>query len=166
MARFNRSIPVLLAFVCGMAATAAAQSAVEYGLNAGRAATTTAPAQGIGKAMSGIAGSLDKTVKASQQASDSSSAPTAESKHPGRKAATAARVRPAVSTPPAPAPNWEDPAAISAGLTYEDLMRRFGPPSLQITSATGNSLSYSGKDGMVQVEVQGGKVTSVEKAKS
>ena len=147
-----------------MAGTAAAQAAVEYGVNAGRAATTTAPSQGLGKAMSGLAGSLDKAMKTGEAAPDPKAAGTA-SKPSDKKATPAARIRPAAITPPVPVKTWESPEGISAGLSYQDLVGRFGPPALQITSATGDSLSYSGKDGMVQVEVQGGKVISVEKPK-
>ena len=43
------------------------QAAVEAGLGASRAATSTAPAKGIGKSMAGIAGSLDKALKPAQK---------------------------------------------------------------------------------------------------
>ena len=52
-----------------MPGTAAGQAIMESGLGAARAVTTAAPAKGIGKSLSGLAGSLDKALKGSQPGS-------------------------------------------------------------------------------------------------
>jgi hypothetical protein len=133
------------------AGTAAGQAAVEAGLGAGRAAITTAPASGIGKAISGLAGGLDKAGKGSA----------------GSTTVTTVRMSPASTVKaPAAASNWEDAGGIETGLGYAELVRRFGPPAMSITSETGTSLTYTGKAGMFQLEVRDGKVASVEKPKS
>lgn len=67
---------------------------------------------------------------------------------------------------PAPVASWEDPGGIEPGLSYEDLVRRFGPSAMSITSGTEKLLTYRGKDGMFQVKVQDGKVASIAKPKA
>lgn len=130
----------------------AAQAVVEGALGAGRAATTTAPVQGVGKSMSGLAGALDKALKQAP-ASNSSAPSTAAVRVPAEKLA-------------APAPDKqkrEDAAAIEAGIGYDDLLRRFGQPSMSLTDEDGRTLTYAGKDGTYTVGVVDGKVKSVEK---
>lgn len=138
-----------------MAGTAAGQAAVEYGLGAARAATTTAPARGVGKSMSGLAGSLDKALKGEQpdaEAHSASTSPTGLAAKPAHSAAA-----------PASAVKWEDPGGIAEGLSYAELVRRFGPPSMQITDDAGSKLSYTGKSGAYHVDMEDDKVTSVRK---
>jgi hypothetical protein len=129
---------------------AAGQAAVEAGLGAGRAAISTAPANGIGKAISGLAGGLDKAAKSSD----------------GSKTVTTVRMAPASTMKTPAATKWEDPGGIETGLGYAELVRRFGPPAMQITGETGTSLTYAGKAGLFQLEVRDGKVASLEKPKS
>jgi hypothetical protein len=143
-----------------MAGPAAGQATVESGLGAARAVTTTAPARGIGKSMSGLAGSLDKALKGGQQGSNEQPA-AADSKKPATKAGSTSP-----KPSPSPAVNWEDPSGIEPGLAYDELVRRFGPSSMAITAGTERSLTYRGKDGVFQVKVQDGVVTSVEKPQS
>lgn len=144
--------------------TAAGQAAVEYGIGAAHAATTAAPAQGIGKAMSGLAGSLDKAVKAGQQASDGQ--PVAATNTKTAAKTTAKTMSPSAHTSPPPVQTWEDPSGIQTGLSYGELVRRFGPPALEISGEMGRFLTYSGKNRAFQLEVQDGKVTSVLAPKS
>ena len=139
-----------------MAGIAYGQATVEAGLGAARAATSTAPAKGLGKSMSGLAGSLDKALKATPPKTPSTAVDTPSANAPSAAPATA----------PAHAPNWEDPAGIELGLSYEDLVRRFGPSAMSITSGTEKSLSYPGKAGTFQVTVQDGKVASIAKPKA
>ena len=144
-------------------ATISAQAIVESALGASRAATTTAPARGLSDAAVGIFGSLDKVLKAAQgQESSSIASSTSRS---GRPAASKAKTDPAEATKPAPV--YEDPLGIRVGLGYDELIRRFGPPSMQITSGPdAKTLSYLTKNGFVQVECENGKVTSADKPKS
>jgi hypothetical protein len=150
----TRSIVVLWLATAG---AAYGQATVEAGLGAARAATSTAPAKGLGKSMSGLAGSLDKALKATPSKAASSAADIPS-------ASTASASTP--SAAPAPSPSWEDPGGIEPGLSYEELVRRFGPSSMSITSGSEKSLTYPGKGGVFQVRVEDGKVTSIAKPKS
>jgi hypothetical protein len=60
--------------------------------------------------------------------------------------------------------SFEDPSGIREAMTYDEISRRFGPPSLKITSGPGEEiLSYWGKDLVVDVTVRNGKITTVRK---
>jgi hypothetical protein len=155
-----------------MAGTAAGQAVVEAGLGAAGSATAAASSRSVGNAISGLAGSLDKAIKAGQQDSD---APSAASSTVVPKAAPAAKTPPSSSSSPSshtanaaapPPPKWEDPSGIQAGLSYAELVRRFGPPALEISGETGRSLTYAGKDGTFRLDVVGDQVTSIRKPKS
>jgi hypothetical protein len=135
----------LLTVFLSMAALACGQAAVEAGLGASRAATSTAPAKGLGKSMAGIAGGLDKALKPAQKAANDP--------------VTTAKAAPV----PTPAPKFEDAAAIETGLPYAALVRRFGPPAMSITYDGETALTYSGKSGTYQLKVVDGKVKSLEK---
>jgi hypothetical protein len=137
------------------ASIAYGQAAVEAAVGASRAVTTIAPAKGISKSMSGLGDQLEKALKPAQK--DAAPAPsTAQSAAPATKVAAAA-------VPPKPKVTYEDPGGIETGMAYDDVIRRFGPPAMQISSAAGSSLSYSGKTGMFDVTVQDGKVKAIEK---
>ena len=127
-------------------ALAAAQAVVEYGLGAGRAATTAAPAKSLGKSMSGIAGSLDKALNSGQPAAE---APKVNVVKTEAKAA------------PAPLRFREDANGIEPGIGYDELLRRFGPPAMSITIDGEKSLTYQGINATYHVTVKGGKVTTI-----
>jgi hypothetical protein len=164
MTRLIACLSVSFSLWLVMAGTASGQAVLEYGLGASRAATSTAPAAGLGKSISGLAGSLDKAVKAAgKQGSE---------KQPAAPTTAAVAAQPPSVTPstavdpppvPSPAPNWEDPSGIEPGLNYDDLVHRFGPSSMAITDGVEQSLTYRGKDGMFQVKVQDGTVKSIQK---
>ena len=68
-----------------------------------------------------------------------------------------------------PAPNpkasFEDPAGIQETMAYDEIVRRFGPPSAKVTAGPGQeTLYYSRKDLAVAVTLQNGKVASVRKS--
>ena len=165
MARSIAYLAVSLPLCLVLADHARGQASVEYGLGAARGATTLAPAGNIGKALSGLAGSLNEPAKAAES-SGARSSTVAPSRQTVKTLSSSASPSPqAPAPPPPPAPNWEDPAGIQAGLGYAELVRRFGPPAIQITTEDGRLLTYSGKDGSFQLEVQGEKVTSVVRPK-
>jgi len=142
-----------------MGGAAWGQAMAEAGLGTARAATGTAPAAGLGKAMSGLAGSLDKALKTGQPAAEIRPAKTAAS-----AAAPTPKVPPETgeAAPAAgPAAKREDPSGIEAGVSYAELLRRFGPPCLEITGETGRTLTYIGKTGAFHVEIEDDRVTSV-----
>jgi|SRR5579871_5567805 len=85
--------------------------------------------------------------------------PKEEPKHKEpAKVAAAKRMTP---KPPA----FEDPQKIPAGINYSEMVRRFGPPNMEVKEGpTRTTYSYSKLKTQVQVEVQNGKVTSVASA--
>jgi hypothetical protein len=60
---------------------------------------------------------------------------------------------------------YEDPRLILAGMSYREMVRRFGPATLVATDVVGTStLSYSSRNHHVQVEVESGRVIAVAEA--
>lgn len=153
-----------------MAGTAAAQATVEYGLGAARGSMSAAPAKGVGNAIGGLAGTLEKLFKSGPSGPEAEPAKPAPARKTVTKSAPAAAKAktPAPQAEPAPPPKpaWEDPAGIETGMSYPELVRRFGPPALAITGDEGRLLTYSGKSGSLQLEVQDDLVTSIQKPKS
>jgi len=136
-----------------------AQAMVENALGAGRAATTTAPAAGVGKSVNGLAGAVDSLLKAAPGAANSS-APAIQNIH-------ATSTRGTVLPTPKAGAKYEDPVKIESGMAYDEVLRRFGPPSLQFTDGPESiSLNYRSKEGPVRVEMQSGKVSAVDKPTS
>ena len=137
--------------------TAAGQASVEYGLGASRAATTTAPSRGLGKQIGGLLDSLNQTVKSQSTGTSETKSPT-ESAKPGRAIKSESKT---TSDPP-PTVVYENPQQIPVGIGYDELVRRFGPPSMSISAGAGRTtLSYLGHGGAVEVELEGGRVVTV-----
>ena len=138
-----------------------AQATVEGAAGAAAAATGSAPARNVGKSMSGIA---DKLAGALKGAPGGDGAPAGGAAHQTvRSTSTVGTTLPA----PKPAAKLEDAAGIEAGMGDDEVLRRFGPPNLRITEDSGAcSLLYSSKSGNIRVQIQDGKVASVEKPKS
>src|SRR5215472_5887767 len=171
------SLALVLLSVCP---TATGQAVTEYGLGAGRAATTTAPTGSLTK---GIGGAFDGLTKvAGADGKPTPFGPASQSPAPRRTAATKAKVHAhsrqstnpsptetgtvgeteTTLPPPPPPPVHEDPKLIQAGMGYEEIVSRFGPPSMSITTGPGKStLWYSNREGNRQVEVSDGKAVSV-----
>jgi len=151
MLRFD---PVWLAFL--VLAPLHGQTAVEAALGASRAAITTAPAKDVGKALSGFLGCMDTFLRPAQpQGSGDTSVVTVV---PAAK----------MATPKADVRTYEDPKLIQPGMAYDDLLRRFGPPAMELTTASGHKgLLYAGRDGLpTLVELQDGKVRAPETPKA
>jgi hypothetical protein len=153
------------------AGTAAGQALGEAALGAGAGAAAASGAKGAGSSIGGVFGALDKTLKAGEPVSDAHSSAgaggTAAAKGAGAKTARAKgaskRAPSSAAASPAPAPKWEDPGGVEPGLSYEELVRRFGPSAMVVTNSAERALSYPGKDGMFQVKVRDGVVTGIEK---
>jgi hypothetical protein len=144
--------------LAALAGSLQAQTAVEAGLGASRAGTMTAPAKDLGKGIAGAIGNLDKVLKSADksqpEASSSTVTPVKES-----AAKQAAAVK--------PAPVYEDIKKVEVGLEYDELIRRFGPPALEVESVGGGKkLTYSSKMGSTQLEVKDGKVAAVNLPKA
>ncbi len=149
----------LLAAFCG---AARAQAVAEYGRMARQSSTAAAKAHHTSREIGGVWKSLDKTLQTSPDNAVS------RETSPG-VTARSANVRPRTANAK-PAPNsaavYEDPERIPTGIGYEDLVRRFGPPSFEVTDGTGKTaLSYESKEGSVDLELQNGKVTRVSTVK-
>ena len=178
---------ILLAFLlmATLCPTAVGQAAAEYGLGAGRASTTTAPARHIGTSMSDLFGSINKAAGVEGATATGPEAPGPEARPttvqkarrrtPARQSAKPAETKAAAAdaepaTPPSPAPPapvYEDPQQIRAGIGYDEMVRRFGPPSMSITTGPGAStLRYSTNHGSdYQVDVEDGRVIAVAGAR-
>ena len=163
----------LLAAVCP---TAIGQAAAEYGLGAGRAATTTAPARNVANGIAGVFDSLSKAAgaDAASAGATGSAAPSPEARRTSaHKTKSGTQPKPstkpvetsAANTDVAPsAPSrtiYEDPRQIQAGIGYDELVRRFGQPSMSATTGPGTStLCYSRGETSYQVELKDKKVVA------
>jgi hypothetical protein len=166
-------VVTLLAFALAavFCPTAFAQAAAEYGMGAGLAATTTAPARNLGKEIGGVLDTLNKVMEPDRTtlAPDSGASKPKQSVRSKQSTSSVKRNPTAAQLVPAaqPAPVYEDPRQIQAGIGYDEIIHRFGPPSMSTTIAPGKStLWYSRRDGNYQVEVEDGKVTSLAGANS
>jgi hypothetical protein len=144
-----------------MCSVAAAQAAVEYGLGAGAAATTAAPARNLGNQLGGVWNSLDKAAKSGDSEILAPSAKSSTASRRSTASAPAKKKAASQAAPPAP-PAYEDARHIEAGIAYDELVRRFGQPSMAFTTETGaRTLSYAAHEGTVHVEVENDKVVKV-----
>lgn len=163
--------------VASLGQIAESQAVAEYGLGAGRAATTTAPARKLGTSLTDLFGNATKAAQGDPASGEPAPpAPEKAAPKPNRSArpkrSTTAVANKAAVSEPAPAtqeatepppvasvPVCEDPRKIQAGIGYDELVRRFGPPSMSITTGPGRSmLLYSCKETSYQIEVEDGKV--------
>jgi hypothetical protein len=139
---------------------AAGQTAVEAGVAAGASSTGAAGARGAGKAIGGVFRNLNDTLKTtgSTGAAKTGSPATSRSTKPSTVR------KPATPAAPPPTTTYEDAREIQKGIGYEELVRRFGPPAMQIASANdAQTMSYVSHGAIVQLELQGGKVVSMVK---
>jgi hypothetical protein len=147
--------------------SAGAQAVAEYGISAGRVTTSTAVADGVGKGIKGAFGNVDKAIKAGRDAAAGSAPKSAgntvtqaTAKPSAQPAETEAAAADEIPAKP-PAPVYEDPRQIQAGMDYDEMLRRFGPPSMSVTEEPGRStLWYSSNGQNYPVQLQGKKVVS------
>jgi hypothetical protein len=140
---------MLLVILAACASMLRGQAMVEAGLGAARAATSTAGAKEAGKSIAGAFANLDKALKPAAQAqSDTTIVPAA-----GK-----------VSAPEAPKKTYEDIAKAKTGLSYEELVDRFGPPAMEVTGQSGGKTMTYGKNGSTRIEIEDGKVASIKTA--
>ncbi|HEV3200564.1 MAG TPA: hypothetical protein VGZ73_21830 [Bryobacteraceae bacterium] len=158
--RRSRGVWVPFAMLFGLEGILAGQAMMEHALGAGRAATSLAPAQGMKNAAAGVVVMLDKMKKTGQESSGSGSPVASSVIEPAQ---TGAGKQATVNAPPpAPAKIYEDPRGIQAGMANDELIRRFGPPTIEVTGASGGRiLTYSGKNAMIQLELRNQKVVLV-----
>jgi hypothetical protein len=139
--RISISLVVLVGF-CGGAKT---QAVAEYARSDRRSATSSTKADKASKGIGGVWGRLDGMLKG-----------TPEKAGPVRSGKASTRSAHGVKR------SYEDPRQIRPGMRYEEVVRRFGPPYYGVsTSPDTRTLAYVGKDGGVDIELQGDKVTKV-----
>lgn len=123
------------------AAALSAQTMVEAGLGASRAATSTAPAAGIGKSIAGAMSTLDKTLKSADKSTSSETIVLTKN-----------------TPPPASTRTYEPIAKAEVGLAYAELIERFGKPAMEITGEDGvRKLSY----GATRIQIKDGKIIEI-----
>jgi hypothetical protein len=149
----------LLAAFCG---ALRAQAVAEYGRMARQSSTATGKAYHTSREIGGVWKTLDKTLQSSPDnigSREISPGGTARSKN--------VRSRTLANKPSrASTIVYEDPEKIPTGISYEELVRRFGPSSFEVTDSTGaTTVSYQGKERSVDLELQNGKVAKVLTAK-
>jgi len=151
---------IVFSMLCGLEGVLAEQIILERGLGTAGAATSTAPSRGLRKSVSGVMDSLNKAVKTGLENSGSRSTPAPRMVYARPVEADESPAAP--PRIPLPARIYEDPGNIREGMANEELIRRFGPPALEVTgSSTGRLLTYYGKTDVVQLEVRDEKVTLI-----
>ena len=152
----------LFVLLAALAGAARGQAVAEYGRMARQSSTATAKTYHTSKEIGGVWSSLDKTLKGSPDNAASQEPPARETTRRARVPSTKAGAKRALNATTI----YEDPSHIQPGIGYEELIRRFGPPSFAVTTAQGTqSLAYPGKVGGIDLELLDGKVTKVTTAK-
>lgn len=160
---------------------AAGQSTVEYSLAAaaggaaiGALASRSSP---VNSAATNLLELLDRTLKATASSSEntvqlgvaqaSGSVPaTRATQQKGGLSVAAVATAPVLPSVPEPLPKYENPSQIQVGIRYDELIRRFGPPTLMVSNSQSSKLSYTTAEGTIEVEVLEGNVTSTRKPRS
>ncbi len=144
---------------------------VEYGLGVAAAGTAGAAAGGAGSsAIAGVFANLTKTLNSANQAAPNATTQPAKSAAPKVKTATAQPVTADTTAetalapaPPKPVVVYEDPAGIKVGMEQSELLSRFGEPVMKVTTGQdAESLTYTARDRVFEVEMRDGKVYSVQ----
>jgi hypothetical protein len=158
---------MLLPLLAASQGVASAQAMVENALLTGHSATATAPMQGLSKGIAGALGNLEKTLQKSLDSPDfQPAAPVRTARAaagPGVAAAPGLSASTAISAVMfVPVVHYENPKQIETGIVYDELVRRFGPAALEITTGPlTKTLSYMSREGPLQVDLSDGKVTSI-----
>jgi len=142
--------------VCG--GVARAQAVTEYDSEISKSTTTANKANHISGEINGIWRSLDRTLKSSQENAGSQEM----SPSPTIQRTTSRSVKRGTPRIQATTASHEDAGEIQTGISYAELVRRFGRPDFEVTASPGaTTLTYFRKDGSIDLELQDGKVTKV-----
>ena len=157
-----------------------AQATVEHAMGAGLTATSAAPAQKSGHASSAVLSGLGRTLEPVPRfrSAKSTTIKPISARLASARSGTAAPARTARSATVRPAAGsgapagelkagviFEDPSHIEKGMEYAEIVRRFGPPSLTLTTGPGEeTLSYVQRNASVAVTLHDGRAASVLKA--
>jgi hypothetical protein len=157
----------LAAFALFLPLAAAGQAGLEYAAGAARAAGSAGGANAAGKSIAGALQKLGDKAGEAGGASSSSSRSQTVTPTSSRSAMKTSAAKPAIAAaqPPQLAPVYEDPFGIEAGMETPVVLKRFGPPALQLSTGAEETMSYATKDGRtVDVSLRDGKVTAVRKS--
>jgi hypothetical protein len=163
MGKPSPGIWMSFALLAACGGPARAQAVTEYDSEISRSATTGSKANHISSEIGGVWRSLDKTLKPSSDehvgSQETSSGRTTQHAHSRSISRRASRSS-------ATAGAHEDPIGIQPGISFAELLRRFGRPDFEVTDSTGTTtLSYLRKDGTIDLELQDGNVIKVASAK-
>ena len=173
--RYYFTVSLLAFLLAAVCPTAIGQAAAEYGLGAGRAATTTAPARNVANGIAGVFDSLSKAAGADAASAGAagSAAPSPEARRTSaHKTKSGTQPKPATKpvetsaantdvAPSAPSRTiYEDPRQIQAGIGYDELVRRFGPAVDVGHNGTRHTHWYSRGETSYQVELKDKKVVA------
>jgi hypothetical protein len=116
-------------------------------------------ANSISNSIGGVWKSLDDKVKATDNAGSQEIPQSRATPEPAVRSRRAGNRR-----PPLAAKTCEDPKGIAPGISYDELVRRFGPPSFAVTTEQGSqTFTYLAKEGNVDIEVADDHVLKVAK---
>ena len=158
----SAAVGIALGMVLGVS-PAFGQAMVEAAGASSAASGSAGPLKGLGDAIKGVLGGVDNSLKSTTSTTVvHSSGPVTTVKTRTR---SKARLKTALAEPAVAKPVYEDPQKIQAGITYEDLMHRFGPPAMRWTEESGaTKLTYLTKAGPIELQFAAdGKVSSVGK---
>ena len=159
----GKSAPIIaMGFVLttGFCADARAQAVTEYSSMASKSSTVGRRADSISKEIGGVWASLDRTIKSQDRGRTEAPSP-----RPTAQRTPVRSRRKSTSETRAAATKHEDPSRIQPGLGYEEVIRRFGPASYEVSTGPGTkTMAYAGKSGGIDVELLDGKVTKVATA--
>jgi hypothetical protein len=144
-------LPLSAIVVASFVSLSPAQVILESGMISGSSATAAASAgKGTGKALTGVFGRVEKTLKDT-----------------GKAQAVATGPAQAVQSPEKPAEEVKlpDVTQIATGMTREDLLAKFGNPSMRMTIPDGPHITeryrYDVAKDSVKVTLEDGKVTEI-----
>jgi hypothetical protein len=160
----KKNLGVVALSLAGLPGCLVAQAIVEHAAISSGVAAVAGSARSAADAIGGALKNLDGTLDTAGKKRHSATAP-ARSSVARARAPIPSPTKQQSADPAKPAKTYEDPVEIKAGLSYVELLRRFGEPSLQISGDSGEqTLYYSQKDGRGQTEVRvlGGQVLSVD----
>jgi hypothetical protein len=146
--------------VAAFSGAAKGQAVTEYGGMSRHSVTTTTRTIGPSKQINGIWSGLDKTLKGvPNDAGSPATQPGATVQRPPARARKTARARGVTAV-------YESPARVQPGMSYREVVRRFGPPAYQVATGPGTmALAYLRKDGNVDIELQDARVIKVAGAR-
>lgn len=154
---------LVLLSLAGLPGCLVGQAIVEHATISGGVAAVGASAKSAARVINGTLKNLNSTLDTATKKAHPAIAP-AESSSARRPLAPAASPAKQQSAG-LPKIEYEDPAGIKAGMSYDELLRRFGEPAMKVSSGSGEeTLYYSRKDGQGQipVRVSNGQVQPVD----